>query len=274
MTMVERKRVLITVKTYPHPSGKTIESVCTAGITDNGEWIRLYPIPHRYLSGDSKFEIFDWIEVDVSKRPAYKDRRPESYSPDSDSIKIIKHLDSKKDAATRYKYISSMEKQSLEKLIELHDTSGVSLGVIKPKTMIGLSLEKDSFDWTEEQKNKLNQTSLFDSQEGVQPLRKVPYKIKCSFTCDDPECKGHNLMLSSWEYNWTLLKILDECGQSKEIAEKELQKRWMKSFENRIGYLILGTVNSKERYGGTFILIGHCSFPTDVVLSGEQLSLF
>lgn len=46
-------------------------------------------------------------------------------------------------------------------------------------------------------------------------------------------------MLSSWEYNWTLLKILDQCGQNKEIAEKELQKRWMKSFENRIFFLFL-----------------------------------
>ena len=267
-------RVLVTVKTYPHPSKQSVETVCTAGITEDGKWIRLYPIPHRYLNGDNQFKTFDWIEVNAEKRPPHKDRRPESYSVDSGSITIIRHLDSKKDITTRYRYISSLEKASLEELKRLHDTEGVSLGVIRPKDMKGLTLEKDAEDWTEEQRNQLNQTSILDPQDTVVPLRKVPYKIKCSFRCDDPDCKGHNLMLTSWEYNWTLLRILDECKKNKEQAEQELQNRWMKMFTNRIGYLILGTVNSLERYGGTFILIGHCSFPMDVLGRGEQLSLF
>lgn len=271
---LEKKRILITVKTYPLPSNQSIETVCTAGLTEDGQWIRLYPIPHRYLNGDSQFSVFDWIEASVEKRPASKDRRPESYSVDRDSIAITGHLDSKKDIAVRYKYIASVEKASLEHLKALHDQTGVSLGVIHPKMMKGLSFEKDADDWTEEQKKRLNQTSLFDSQNSKTPLRKVPYKIKCSFTCNDPNCKGHNLMLSSWEYNWTLLKLLDKYGQSRELAMQELQKRWMELFENRIGYLILGTVNSKEKYGGTFIVIGHCSFPLDIKNLGEQLSLF
>ena len=70
----EKKRVLITVKTYPTPSKKSNETVCTAGITENGEWIRLYPIPYRYLNGEQKFRIFDWIEVSVAKRDRAKGR--------------------------------------------------------------------------------------------------------------------------------------------------------------------------------------------------------
>lgn len=37
-------RVLITVKTYPIPSDTYDELVCTAGVTENGDFVRLYPI--------------------------------------------------------------------------------------------------------------------------------------------------------------------------------------------------------------------------------------
>ncbi len=275
MTM-EKKKVLITVKTYPHPSTKSNELVCTAGITDAGEWIRLYPIPHRFLDGDKQFHVFDWIEVSASKRPAGKDRRPESYAVDSDTIQFLRHLDSSKDAAERYKFVSPLVLPSLERLKEMHAQKGTSLGVIQPKEMYGLTLEDDAPDWTEEEKTKLNQTSFFDDQSKRRPLRKVPYKIRCHFSCDDANCPAHHLLLTSWEYNWTLLLLLDKYNNDKSLAEKELNDRWMKDFKDRLGFLFLGTVNSMEHFGGggVFIVIGHCSFRKEVPMMGEQLSLF
>ena len=44
-----RLRVLITVTTYPLPSRSYDELVCTAGILENGEWIRIYPVPLELL---------------------------------------------------------------------------------------------------------------------------------------------------------------------------------------------------------------------------------
>jgi len=38
----EYTKVLISVMTYPHPSESYQELVCTAGITDASEWVRLY----------------------------------------------------------------------------------------------------------------------------------------------------------------------------------------------------------------------------------------
>lgn len=40
-----REKVLITVTTYPLPSRSYDELVCIAGILENGEWIRIYPVP-------------------------------------------------------------------------------------------------------------------------------------------------------------------------------------------------------------------------------------
>ena len=40
---MERLKVLVTVKTYPIPSAKYDELSCTAGVTEAGDFIRLYP---------------------------------------------------------------------------------------------------------------------------------------------------------------------------------------------------------------------------------------
>jgi len=43
-------RILITVKTYPTPSSmRQEEVVCTAGLSEDGKWIRIYPVPFRRL---------------------------------------------------------------------------------------------------------------------------------------------------------------------------------------------------------------------------------
>lgn len=47
----ERKKVLITVATYPLPSRTYEELVCTAGILEDGTWIRIYPVPLSFISG-------------------------------------------------------------------------------------------------------------------------------------------------------------------------------------------------------------------------------
>jgi hypothetical protein len=45
--MIVRKKVLLTVTTYPLPSRSYDELVCTAGILEDGSWIRIYPVPLR-----------------------------------------------------------------------------------------------------------------------------------------------------------------------------------------------------------------------------------
>lgn len=63
-----RKNVLITVTTYPLPSRSYDELVCTAGILEDGTWIRIYPVPFKFLSGLRADGImgtykFTWIEL-------------------------------------------------------------------------------------------------------------------------------------------------------------------------------------------------------------------
>ena len=51
---IKEAKVLITVKAYPKPSGKYDELVCTAGLLDGKDWIRIYPVPFRLLDDREK----------------------------------------------------------------------------------------------------------------------------------------------------------------------------------------------------------------------------
>ena len=87
MTM-ELLRVLITVKTYPIPSSKYDELVCTAGVTESGEFVRLYPVNFRDLPFSRQYKKYQWIEV-MAERHTGRDSRKESYRPDCDTLKML-----------------------------------------------------------------------------------------------------------------------------------------------------------------------------------------
>lgn len=64
---MKTERILVTVKTYPTLSKKYGETVCTAGIREDGSWIRLYPVPFRRLNEEEQYHKYDWIEARVKK---------------------------------------------------------------------------------------------------------------------------------------------------------------------------------------------------------------
>ena len=71
------KNILILVKTYPSLSKKYKELVCTAGMDEDGNWFRLYPIPFRFLTDDKRFEKYRCIKVKLLIN--LEDCRVESY---------------------------------------------------------------------------------------------------------------------------------------------------------------------------------------------------
>lgn len=76
---MEKQRVLITVKTYPTLSRKYGETVCTAGVREDGTWVRIYPVPFRRLNEEQQYKKYDWLEVRLVRNTT--DPRPETYRP-------------------------------------------------------------------------------------------------------------------------------------------------------------------------------------------------
>lgn len=203
-----QKKVLVTVKTYPTPARKGVEVSCTAGITEDGQWIRLFPIPFRFLGGQKQFKKYQWIEMAVTKAADY---RPESYQPDIDSIRVLGGpLPTLNNWQERKAIVMPLLAPSLCDLAENRKETGTTLGIFKPKQIRELIIEQEQLPhWTEAELAKLSQTSYLDKKP-FKLLEKIPYKFIYSFVCSNPACRGHKLSVTDWEVgaayrNWKAL---------------------------------------------------------------------
>lgn len=217
----ERKKVLVTVRTYPHPAWKGVEVSCTAGITEDGEWVRLYPIPYRLMESDQRFQKWQWIEVDVY-RPS-RDPRIESYSPFLESLRITddKLLSTSNNWAARKEIVYKLRGPSMCELEEeCRRNNHPTLGLIRPYQIERLLIQPDSPEWSVQQSARLQQSSMFDKLPS-QRLEKIPYKFvyrfKCSQTCD-----GHEKSCTDWE----MMEFYRRC-------RREYGHRWEEQFRNR-----------------------------------------
>ncbi len=221
MAVFKPTRVLITVLTYPHPSDKYDELVCTAGITSKGEWVRLYPIDYRYLSEEKQFRKYQWIEVGLAKEGHRGDKRKESRRPDRNSIRILEpRLSTKNGWADRRMIVDSMPVHTLSQLRKMYERDRTSLGVVRPKRVLDLEIVEEKETWKPGQEAVLNQLRLFG--EG-KPLRKIPYRFRYVFKCEDSQ-KTHTASITDWEAGVLWLNEVERLGNERDAAESVREK--------------------------------------------------
>ncbi len=191
------KRVLILVRTYPSPARKSIEASCTAGVTDDGGWIRLFPIPYRLMAAENQFSKWQWITTDAVK--ATSDARPESYKLNSETIKGGEKLGTADGWRARRDVLKPLIRPSMCQIKREQDANGApTLGVFRPGRIKRLILEDDDPGWSPDQLAILGQDDLFQKTP-AQKLDKIPFKFKYQFVCDDAQCKGHTMSCTDWE---------------------------------------------------------------------------
>ena len=145
---MHRERILVTVKTYPTLSKRYGETVCTAGVREDGTWIRLYPVPFRRLKEAQQYKKFDWIECDVERNT--KDVRPETYRPaDCEQMVPVGHIDTNDNWRKRKEILLGRCKvyTSLQTVIDGAKSNQISLAVFKPAKIIGMTSETEDPDW-------------------------------------------------------------------------------------------------------------------------------
>lgn len=235
----ELAEVLITVMTYPHPSKKHQETVCTAGVTKSGEWVRLYPIDYRYRPSHQKFKKWQWIEIGLAGRGHGADQRIESREPDLSTLRILGEPLSTKDRwRQRRAIIDRMPHHTVKQLEALYDSSRVSLGIVRPKRVMDLKVTPVSREWPAKYQALWKQLRLFGRQK---PLRKIPYKFQYVFECEDSE-KPHQVMNEDWELGVLFLKECDRLG-SEEAAIESIRHNFFQVMcrEDRDTRFFMGT---------------------------------
>jgi hypothetical protein len=244
--------VYITVKTYPTLSKKYDELVCTAGICEDGSWIRLYPLPFRKLDNEQRYKKFQWIEVDIERNTS--DFRPESFKVlNIDTIKIFP-MESRKINWEERKRILFKSEKAFTNLTELikraKEPPYKSLAIFKPTRILNFYAESTDRDWPKDKLKRLQakakQLSLFQTPDEVikefSIVQKLPYVFKYKF--EDNEGKESNLMIEDWEVGTLYLNcLLNANGDEGKALEKVIKKYW-DDFKAKDLYFFLGTRKS------------------------------
>lgn len=247
----ETHRILITIKTYPTPSKKYVETVCVAGVSLNtGKLIRLYPIPFRDLDENKKFKKYNLIEARITK--AKDDHRPESFRINADSIKIIDELKPKNKWSKRKGIVLPVLDKSMCDILGQQSTTNKSLGLIKPEKItfnIGKARSKD----VEEIKKCYAQLDLLN--KGKDSIEVIPFEFRYKFHCaGDSKCPGHNFPIIDWEIHQSYRRWRWKYHTKKELLQK-IEQKWFSQIcgPDKDIYFYVGNLH---RFRNIFMVLG------------------
>jgi hypothetical protein len=260
-----KERILIVAKTYPTPSAKYDELVCTAGIRKDGSWVRLYPIPFRKLDYEKRYKKFCWIEADIERNLA--DKRPESFKiKNHDSITIKDEIPTDREGSwhQRRKALLNNVYTNKAQLIEdaYNPQKCTSLAVFRPSKITGFKIEEVEREWS---KSKLEailahqqQVDLFSGvKKPFDVATKIPYAFSYEFL-DDKQQKS-TLQIIDWEIGMLYLNCVKRAGGNEQKACDDVRKKYWDDFvKTKDTHLILGTTleHHNKNAPNPFLIIG------------------
>lgn len=271
-----RERILITVKTYPTLSASYIELVCTAGLREDGSWVRIYPVPFRLMGEDQQFKKWTWVDLPIERR--VKDKRPESFSPsDRNDITIGDTISTADNWRERREWIIKRGRvwSDLTALIAAGKRDEVSLATFRPARMIGLEweitepdLDPDKLAQIEHNLRQMDMLEQDSARENFKPARKVPYNFYYRF--EDEKGRETRLRILDWEIGMLYWNCLRGSGGDEKQALEKVRHRYETEFFQKDLYLFLGTTYEwHSRAPNPWVIVG--VFPPP---KSHQMELF
>lgn len=248
------RTALITVKTYPTPSTKHRETVCTAAVTHEDGWIRLYPINYRELPVNQQFSKYQLIQLRMRKHAESKDRRPESYCPDEASIQLLDTFSTVSDKAwnLRRDWLLPTVSPSMCAIQREQEATKKSLGMFRPKEVQDLLILDTDAEWSGKKKAEMSQMRMF--YEKTLKLEKIPFDFKYKYRCDDLQCTGHTQMILDWEIVELYRKLRQTHDDLSEIKLK-IRKKFLSDLcgKDRDTHFFVG---NHSLYPNSFMILG------------------
>ena len=244
---MEKERILITVKTYPTLSNKYGETVCTAGIREDGSWVRLYPVPFRQLNKVQQYKKFDWIECRLWRNR--NDPRPESFRPlDSAELIPVAHIDTANEWRERRQLILNKARvyKRLDELIAGAKDNHLSLAVFKPTEILDFVWEVDDREWDADKlrqiREKYKQMDMFEDnawRETFQIIPKLPYNF--SYRFKDANGRTSKLQILDWEIGALFWNCRKACNGDEELTLEKVRAKYLDDFLTKDLHFFMGT---------------------------------
>jgi hypothetical protein len=270
------ERILILAKTYPSPSAQYVETSCVAGINEQGNMRRLYPVPFRLIEEGKKFKKWQWIEARLEK--ANKDHRPESHRVYIDTVECGNVINTKWQWAERRRWLDKLpvfgDMDSLE-AARLNDR--VSLALVRPGRFLGLDItEARNANWTPEERDKLTrqqmQGELFsevEARQQVNELRKVPFDFHYRYTCATPGGqREHRHKVVDWEAGALFWNCRRNHGATWETPFRA------KLESELVGKDLMFLMGNQHRFQDQWLIISLIYPPKSVPETSKQQTLF
>ena len=154
---------------------------------------------------------------------------------------------------------------SIEDLQESQRQKKTSLGIIKPKEIIGFHIEKKTkAELAEEDQKKLQIIGQLSFVVEKKELDLMPYRFLISFACDNPDCTKHRISILDREFGQLYRKVLKSGDWEEKMREKVEQL----CSKERDVFFFMGNMASRRN---TFCILGMFYPPKTV---GNQLDLF
>ncbi len=275
---IPQAKVFITVKTYPQLSSSYGELVCTAGLLNGEQWIRIYPIPFRFLRDNQQYPKYSWITLDLERRT--QDFRPESYRPRrgiDEPIQVGDVLGTQDAWAGRKAFVLKEVFTSMQELIELAKAKPEykSLATLKPAEIVDFEIKKTDRDRKEKFIAQNQQGNIFETNDRGemqtrQYVRKLPYKYSYKLLSEGDD-RPRTMMIEDWEIGALFWNCLNKTDGDEDAANALVRQKYFDTFlEKHDVHLFLGTtLQHHHRSRNPFVIIG-VFYPPKT----SQLSLF
>lgn len=271
-----KQRVLITVKTYPTLSRKYGETVCTAGVREDGTWVRIYPVPFRRLDQREQYRKFDWLNCNLQRNTS--DPRPETHRVlDEQEFTPVGHINTSKNWAERRKLLleTAQVYDSLDKLIAGAKSNSLSLAVFRPTRVLDFLWEEEDREWDQnklrEMRAKSQQMELFSDnswRETFQVIPKLPFSFSYKF--EDSVGRKSELQILDWEIGALYWNCVRAAEGNDSIALKKVRQKYFDQFLRTDLHFFLGTTQQWHNIApNPWVIIGVFPIPHQ-----SQLGLF
>lgn len=268
---MQRERILITVKTYPTLSRKHGETVCTAGVREDGTWVRIYPVPFRRLDETEQYRKYDWIECDLI--PSRKDPRPESCHPTNIKALVPSgHMDTHNRWSERRKLLLGKCRifSDLADVIARAKANEMSLALFKPTRVLDFIWEEEEREWdpgkVEMMRQLAHQGELFEEEQWRRNFKVIP-KLPFSFSYrfEDENGKTSELQVLDWEVGALYWNCLKAANGDEQKALAKVREMYFDRFMASNLHFYLGTTQQWHSVGvNPWVIIGVLPIPHEI----------